>query len=167
MLRDRNADVAEHERMPSAVLKHLASQRGAGRFPVGAGDADKLRVAVAVAQLDFADDFDAALLCGAYERHRHRDNRADHHQRNAVKQRLGLFAEPPFGAYPGERFCKVWYLRLFVVDHNIPPGGSEQLCRADAAFCHADDQRFFALFHEICLQTKPDDMTGRTIFYTK
>ncbi|MPM52207.1 hypothetical protein SDC9_98963 [bioreactor metagenome] len=48
--------------MPSAVCEHLAGQRGAGGLSVRSGDADKLRVAVAVAEFDFADDFDAAAL---------------------------------------------------------------------------------------------------------
>ena len=62
VLGDWYPDVAEHKRVPSAVFEYLAGQRGAGGLSVRAGDADKLRMAVAVAQFDFADDLDAAAL---------------------------------------------------------------------------------------------------------
>ncbi len=105
VLRNRHADVAEHECMPSAGFEDLACQRGAGGLAVGARDADKLRMAVAVAKLDLADDLDALFLRRAHKRNRHRDNRADDDERNALKQRLRLFAQPPLNRNAAERFA--------------------------------------------------------------
>jgi len=104
MLRDRNADVAEHERVPAAVFEDLSGQRGAGGLAVGARDADKLRVAVAIAKLNLADNLNPLLLRRAHKGNRHGDDRADDDERNVLKQRLRVFAEPPVDRDAAERF---------------------------------------------------------------
>ena len=92
---DRHADVAKHKRVSSAVFEDFARQRGAGRLAVGSGDADKLRVAKPIAEFDLADDLDSPLFGGAHKRYRHRNNRADDDERNAVEKCLWFFAQPP------------------------------------------------------------------------
>ncbi|MPN54805.1 hypothetical protein SDC9_202482 [bioreactor metagenome] len=122
-------------------------------------------MAVSVAQLDFADDLNAALLCRDNERNRHRDDRADDNQRHAVKQRCGILAEPPFDRNAFQRFAQAFDFALLVVDDHVPADAAQQLGRANAALRHADDERFLVGFHRCLLRKKRPTLSfGRKCF---
>ena len=135
VLGDRYADIAEDERVPSSVFEDFSGQRRTGRLAVGAGDADKLRVTVAVAQLNLADDLDAPLLRRADERNRHGNDGTDHDQRDAVQ--TASAALRPAASRDRRRPVPLVspqisvFLSLMITS---PADRAEQSRRADAAF---------------------------------
>ena len=147
VLGDGDADVAEHERAEPARLEQLAGQRGAGGLTVGAGDADEIRLGVPVSQLDFGQHLDAQLPRAHDEGRAHGDDRAGDQHLHAVQQRHRILPEPVFHRKAAQRLIQSVDVRLLIVDDHAAAVSAEQLGRADAALCHADDQSRLFLFH--------------------
>ena len=149
MLGDGDADVAENKGTETRGLEQLARERGTGGFPVCTRDADKVGLRVAVPQLDLGFDLDAAALRFDEEGGGHGDDGTRDDEIHAVQKRQGVLSEPILDCGAAQRFRKAGDLRFHIVDADMVTVSCEQFGSADAAFCHADDERGFVLFHGV------------------
>ena len=141
VLRDRDADVSEHERVESSHAEHFARQRGGGRLSVRSRDAYEIRPGVPPPELDLGDDLDARFLRLPYERARHGDDRARHQKIDTLQKPVRFLAETNDTIRTFKLTGKPRDLGLPVVDDHPVPKAAQQLRSAYPALCHSDDER--------------------------